>query len=98
MTKLQKILMAVLIVIVIVLLARFVVFKKQFDNWGEGLKQVGSWQENYKASNPNATKKDVGDAFDKDMAGLKEWKNKYKSEHPDATEVEIEAAFNAAWD
>lgn len=97
MTKFQKVLMTILIIIVIGLLARFVVFKTQFDKWGKGLEQVGSWQEDYKTKHPNATKQDMNEAFDGGMANLKQWQEKYQSEHPNATEAEIDAAFKEQW-
>ena len=97
MTKSQKILMTILIIVVMGLLARFVVFKTQFDEWGEGLERVGSWQEEYKTKHPNATKKDMDEAFDEGMTNLKKWQEKYKSEHPNATDAEIDAAFKEQW-
>lgn len=97
MTKIQKILMAVLIIVVVFLLARFVVFKAQFDKWGEGLKKIDSWQENYKATHPNATKEDMSEAFDKGISNLKEWQETYKSDHPGATDAEVDTAFKAQW-
>lgn len=97
MTKTQKILMTALIVVVVVLVARFVVFKSQFDKWGEGLERVDSWQNDYKAEHPNATTEDMNKDFDKGMANLKVWQDKYKSEHPNATDVEMNTAFEAQW-
>lgn len=100
MNKTQKILTVSLIVVAVVaigLLARFVVFKKQFDAWGQGLERIGTWQENYKKEHPNATQADMDKDFDNGMAGLKVWKDKYQAEHPNATDVEIDTAFNAQW-
>jgi wobble nucleotide-excising tRNase len=79
------------------LLARFVFFKEQFQEWGAGLKRIGQWEENYKAENPNATKEEMDTQFRVGIAGLEAWKVQYKKDHPDATEAEITAAFDAAW-
>lgn len=90
-------LVGALIVIAILLLVRFVIFKEQFDNWGEGLDRIGSWETEYKKNNPGATKEDMDNAFDSNMESLKKWQDTYKKDHPDATDVEVDAAFKASW-
>lgn len=95
MTKTQKTLMVILIILVVGLLARLVFFKDQFDKWSEGLNNVSTWQKQYKAEHPNATKEDMNNAFDENMTKLKEWQDQYKVEHPGATDAEVDAAFNA---
>ncbi len=98
MKKTHKIIGVVLVIIAVGLLARFVVFKTQFDNWGTGLERIDSWQEDYMTAHPNATKEDMKRDFDTSMANLKEWEDAYKSTHPGATSAEVDAAFNAQWD
>lgn len=93
----QKVLVIILIIVAVGLLARFVVFKDQFDKWGEGLQRIGSWQDSYKAQHPEATNAEVDAAFNESMTKLKVWQDNYKKEHPEATNAEMEAAFNAQW-
>ncbi len=97
MTKTNKIIMVVLIIICVFLLARFVIFKDSFDRFGQNLENIGEWETNYKNEHPNGTKAERDAAFDKSMAGLKVWEENYKSENPDATKTEIDSAFNAQW-
>lgn len=97
MTKSQKVLFGVLIVIIIGLVARFVVFKEQFDAWGEGLDRIGAWQDEYRQNNLNASKDDMDREFENGMNGLKVWQEKYKQDNPNATKAEMDAAFNSQW-
>ncbi len=96
-TSTKNIVIGILIIIVLVLLARFVVFKSQFENFGKGLERIGTWQDDYKKDHPNASKQEMDAAFETNMASLKLWQTKYKDEHPDATKAEMDAAFNAAF-
>lgn len=86
-----------LVIFVAVLFARFVVFKEQFDNMGEGLERVAAWQEQYMKDHPDATKEQMDAAFDASIAELKVWQAQYKKDHPNATQEEMNAAFSAAW-
>lgn len=90
-------LVGVLIFIVVLLVARFVIFKEQFDRWGEGLERIGSWEADYKQKNPEATKAEMDADFNSSMESLEKWQDAYKQEHPDATDAEVDAAFKAAW-
>lgn len=89
--------MGILVIAVLVLLARFVVFKKQFDNWEEGIDRIDTWEVEYKKEHPNATKEDTDKAFDDGMSSLKKWQDEYMKNNPGATKAEMDAAFNAAW-
>lgn len=93
----KNIAIVILVLVVVGLMARFVVFREQFDEWGAGLERIGEWQEDYKAKNPDATKEDMDTDFRVGMEGLEKWKMDYKKDHPDATEAETNAAFDAAW-
>ncbi len=93
----HKILLGVLIVIALALLARYVVFADQFEEWGAGLERIGEWEQDYRANNPDATDEEVDAAFKSDMAQISLWMERYKAENPGATDADAEAAFNAAW-
>ncbi len=97
MTKIQKIIFGLLIFIVIVLLCRFVFFKEHFDQWGQNLEKLESWQLEYKKQHPDASDAQMDADFNASMSQLKAWEDTYKKEHPDATDAEIDAAFNAVW-
>ena len=87
----------VLVVLALGLLARYVFFAPQMEKMGDDLERIGEWEDNYKAENPDASNKDVSDAFEDGMSNLQERTEKYKAEHPGATDEEIDAAFKAAW-
>ncbi len=97
MTKTHKIIIGVLVVIVLALLARYVVFAEQFDEWGAGLERISDWEENYRREHPNATDEEVDAAFEAGIANIKVWKEQYKRDNPGATDADADAAFNAAW-
>lgn len=97
MTTTQKVLTTIFIFITLGLLARYVVFKTQFDNWSEGVARIEEWQTNYKRENPTATKQEMDADFNTGIANIKAWEESYKQEHPGATDSEVDAAFNAQW-
>lgn len=98
MNKNTKTVFIVVLSILVILLVARVVFNKQFDEWGNGLKKIEIWQDQYKKDHPNATEDDMNTAFKSGMQGLETWKKGYLLDHPDATDTEVEAAFNAIWD
>lgn len=83
--------------VLIALLARYVIFKEQFDEWGRGLERIDAWQEQYKQDHPNATKAEMDAAFQAGIQGIEQWQANYKKDHPNATKAEMDAAFTAAW-
>ena len=93
----KNILIAVVILIALALVARFVLFKDQFEQWGAGIERVSDWETGYRAEHPNATDAEVDAAFDAGIASLKVWKEQYKQDHPGATDADADAAFTAAW-
>lgn len=93
----KHIILAVLTLIVVVLAARYVVFKDRFEEWGQGLERIEDWERNYRAEHPDATDAEVEAAFDAGIADIRVWKERYKREHPGATDTEADAAFEAAW-
>ncbi|HEY0980297.1 MAG TPA: hypothetical protein VGE18_02730 [Candidatus Paceibacterota bacterium] len=97
MTTTHKVLVGILIIIVIALLARYVVFKEKFDEWGAGLQRIEDWQTEYKQKNPNASKEEMDAAFEAGMDNITEWKAEYKRDNPGATDAEADAAFSAMW-
>jgi len=97
MKNLHKLLIGALVLIVILLLARYVVFADRFEKWEEGVERVGEWQETYRQEHPGATDAEVEAAFEAGIADIKVWKEKYKREHPGATDADADAAFQAAW-
>ena len=97
MTKSQKILIGVVFTVLVLLLARYVIFEEQFEDWGQGLERVGEWEQDYRAQNPGATDEEVDAAFESGIADLRVWMERYKRENPGATDADAEAAFNAAW-
>lgn len=98
MNKNTKVVFIVVLSILVILLAARVIFDKKFDDWGNGLRQIETWQNQYKKDHPDATKGEMDIAFTSGMQGLETWKKDYLRDHPDATDVEVEAAFNAIWD
>ncbi|MES2930744.1 MAG: hypothetical protein V4665_03090 [Patescibacteria group bacterium] len=93
----HKVLLVVLILIVVALLARYVVFKDKFNEWGAGLERVSDWQKDYRNKNPNATEAEVDAAFKAGIVDIAVWMEKYKQDHPGVTDADAKAAFNAAW-
>jgi hypothetical protein len=93
----HKILIAVLAIVVLGLLARYVVFKEKFEEWGAGLERIEQWQADYKRDHPNATEAEMDAAFEASIADIKVWKEQYKRENPGATDADADAAFEAAW-
>lgn len=91
----RNIIIGIVVIIALALLARYVIFKDKFEQWGAGLERIGTWQENYKRQHPGATKQEVDAAFEASIANLKVWQERYKQEHPNATKAEMDAAFNA---
>lgn len=82
---------------ILVLGLLYAVFKKDIEEYGDGLERIGERQENYKRDNPNATKEEMDNAWTDGMDGLKKWTDDYKRDHPDATDEDIENAWNKAW-
>ena len=82
-SKKNKIIIAVLIVVVVLLSIR-VIFDSKFDDFSNFIKT----RDNYEGGT---------EKFDKDFQGLVEWEKEYKKTHPDATKEEIDEAFKKAW-
>ena len=97
MTTTQKVLLTVLGIIALVLLARYVVFKKDFEEWGQGLERIEDWQTDYKQQNPNATEEQMDADFNAGISNIEKWEADYKAKNPDATDAEVKAAFEAMW-
>lgn len=97
MTTSQKVLIIVLIIITVGLLTRYVVFKKDFDQWSQGLEHIERWQTEYKAKNPDATEEQMNADFHAGINSVKKWEADYKAEYPGATNEEVKAAFEAQW-
>jgi len=97
MTTTQKVLMTVLAIIALFLIARYVVFKKHFDEWGRGLERIEEWQTDYKTKNPDATDEQMDADFEAGISNINKWEADYKVENPDATDEEVKAAFDAMW-
>ena len=95
--NIKNVVLALLILVTLVLLARFVVFKDQFNEWGEGVERISEWEENYRAEHPSATDEEVDAAFTAGIANIEVWKEQYKQQNPGATDADADAAFNAAW-
>ena len=75
----------------------YAIFQKDIQEFGKGLEDIGQRQENYKRDNPNATKKDMDDAFTNNMDSLKKWSDDYKKKNPGATDADVDKAFKDAW-
>jgi hypothetical protein len=91
----RNIIISLVIIIALALLARYVVFKKQIDNWGAGLERISAWQDEYRKAHPGASKEEVDAAFKASIANIQLWQAQYKKEHPGATKAEMDAAFSA---
>lgn len=92
-----KVLIAVLIIALLAVVARYVVFAEQFEEWGAGLERVSDWEQDYRKEHPNATDEEVDAALKAGIANITVWKEQYKQEHPGATDADADAAFSAAW-
>jgi len=95
MKTITKILISVLVIVILGLLARFVIFKKQFEDMDARFDSMTTWQENYRSEHPDATKEQMDAAFNAGIANIKVWQAQYKKDHPDATKAEMDAAFSA---
>lgn len=93
----KNVLIAIGVVIVALILARYTIFKDAVDEWGEGLERIGAWEDQYRQQNPNATDEEVDAAFRAGIANIEAWQEQYRREHPGATEAEMNAAFEAMW-
>lgn len=93
----QTIVIIVLVLVVGWLLARFVFFKDQADQFGTDLKKLDQREQQYKADNPWATDEQVDSAFDEGMEGMKQRKATYMANNPWATEEQADAAMDAAF-
>ena len=94
----KNIVIGLLVVVVLLLVGRYVIFKEQFEEWGEGLERVGEWEDNYRAENPDATDEEVDAAFRAGIENITVWKEQYKRDNPGTTDAEADAAFEAAWE
>jgi|GEM_PF-1040615 len=94
----QKLLIALLVIVVLGLLARYVVFKDRFDEFGAGLERIGAWEDDYRRDHPGATDEEVDAAFREGITNIELWQARYRSEHPDATDAEVDAAFRAQFE
>ncbi len=83
------------LIVVIVLLARFVFFKKHFEELSAKFDSMQQWQDDYRKNNPTATKEQEDAAFKAGIANIEVWQAEFKKDHPDATKAEMDAAFNA---
>lgn len=92
---LRTVLIVVAVLAALLLLARYVVFKDAFEEWGAGLERVGAWQDDYRKEHPDATDEEVDAAFKAGIANLAVWRERYKQQHPEATDADIDAAFSA---
>ena len=95
--KIQNILIIVLVIIILALLARFVIFKNQFNSLGENLEQIGERQDNYKKENPDASKEQINQTREQGMDNIKKREEDYKAQHPDATDEDIQQARDNLW-
>lgn len=91
-------LITVATLVVLTLFARYVVFREQFEEWGEGLQRIEDWQTQYKKDHPDATKDEMDAAFEEGIRVIGEWKAQYKRDHPGATDADADAAFEAMWE
>jgi len=94
----HKIMIGVLVLIGLLVVARYTILEEQFNNWGEGLERIDEWEDDYRSKNPNASDAEVDAAFKAGIADITIWKEKYKQENPGATDADADAAFNAMWD
>lgn len=63
----------------------------------EDFQKMADWEKEYKLAHPDATDKEIDQAFNEGMQGLTEWTENYKLANPDATDEEINQAFKDAW-
>lgn len=94
----KNVLIAIVVIIVALVLARYTIFKDAIDEWGAGLERIGAWEDQYRRENPDATDEQVDAAFRAGIANIEVWKAQYKKDHPEATDAEVNAAFEAMWD
>jgi len=94
-SALKTTLIVLVVIIALGLLARYVFFKEQFEEWGQGLERITEWQEDYRRDHPDATDEEVDAAFNAGIANIEVWQANYKKGHPNATKEEIDAAFRA---
>ena len=79
----NKIIVAVLVVVVVLLSFR-VIFDSKFDDFDKFVET----RDNYEGG---------VEKFDKDFEGLVQWEKDYRIAHPDATKKDIDKAFKEAW-
>lgn len=96
MNKTSKIIIAILVIIILAFISRYIIFKNQFDAWSQGLERINTWETQYKVEHPNATKSETNAAFNNSIGNIETWKENYKQEHPNATDAQINAAFDTA--
>lgn len=77
------------------MLARYVVFKTQFEERGAGLERISERQENYKKEYPDATKEQMDQARREGMSAIEQRQAEYKENNPNATDEEMDQAWNA---
>lgn len=94
---LKIILVIALILATAGILARFVIFKTQFAEFGDGLARIEQWQTEYKKTHPNASKEEMDAAFRTGIDNIAKWKAEYKAAHPGTTDAEADAEFNRLW-
>ena len=94
---LKIILIVIGVIIIAFVLARYVVFKSQFEEFGAGIQRIEQWQTEYKRTHPDATKEEMNAAFKSGIDNLSQWKTDYKNANPGATDAEADAAFNELW-
>lgn len=85
------------VLVALFVLARYVVFKNEFEEFGDGLERIEQWQTEYKRNNPEASKEEMDAAFRAGIEDLDKWKLDYMAANPGATEEDAEAEFNRLW-
>ena len=93
----KNIIITILVLIAVILLARYVVFPQQFEEWGAGLTRIQQWEDQYRADHPNATDEEVDNAFRDSIDALEQRKEDYKKNNPGASDEDADKAFNDAW-
>ncbi len=93
----KNLIIGILIIIVLVLLGRYVIFKDRFEQWSEGMARIEKWEADYRVQHPGASKEEVQTAFNAGISNMKSWKDQYLKEHPGATEAEATAALDSLW-
>lgn len=94
-TIIAWILGVILAIIALGVLARYTFLREQFDKLETGLNNIAKWEQDYKATHPNATKAEIDAAFKSGIADMENWKQDYKAQHPGATDAEADAALEA---